>query len=702
MSRLLHNLFSVARRRLSIAMLLGAAASGLSSCDTTTKQAVGCNTSSDCPGGQICGSTGQCLPKPKSLVLTLTKLGEGIGSVKSTPAGIDCGTTCSASFDVGTPITLTATAQSGSLVSGFSIGCSSTDATCTFTPTTEDPVQVGVNFALAPPSQPPPLCNSYGFCWENPRPQGNKLNDVAVLPSGEVWAVGDAGTVVRRVGTTNTLLSSGTTQALYGAAVVGTDVVIVGQGGTAMRGAGSAVTTESSGVVQDLYDVGATSAGAVAVGAGGKILRRSGIAWTGDTSPTTQALRGVSVTGTDIYAVGDAGTVLANSGAAWRVVSDAQFGSKALSSVAGLGGAAYIGSVTGEIFRQGSPWSRVCCNNLPDITGMTSSSFGLLAVGFTVGGSILQSSDGMTWNTAVDGASTLLYGVAATTGEAWAVGDAGTMRRSTDGLSWPTISTGATGLIRAVAGTTAGYYAAGQSGVLLRSVGTAVLSYTAAGTPDFFGVSAASPTEAWAVGDVGTIYQFNGTAWQKVVSGTGSALRAVWAAGPGDAWAVGDAGTVVHVKNGSASSMSGGTTQNLLSVWGVSATDIWAVGAAGTVVRYQGSSFAPVTAPATTRAISSVWGNLASNVWMVAGPDVFVWNGNNYQKYTPSLSDMTAVGGFSTEVYVTGSKGQLYRYAGPGFTSVETGTRNNLYGIALSATSMWLVGDNGSVLSKLR
>ena len=87
---------------------------------------------------------------------------------------------------------------------------------------------------------------------------------------------------------------------------------------------------------------------------------------------------------------------------------------------------------------------------------------------------------------------------------------------------------------------------------------------------------------------------------------------------------------------------------------------------------------------------------------MVAGPDVFVWNGNNYQKYTPSLSDMTAVGGFSTEVYVTGSKGQLYRYAGPGFTSVETGTRNNLYGIALSATSMWLVGDNGSVLSKLR
>lgn len=700
MSSLLHNVFAVARRRLSVAVLIGAA--GFVSCDTTTKQAVGCNTSVDCPGGQICGATGQCLPKPKSMVLTITKLGDGIGTVTSSPAGISCGDTCSASFDVGTAVTLTATPQSGSLVSGFSIGCSSQDATCTFTPTTEDPIQVGVNFALAPPSQPPALCNAYGFCWENPRPQGNRLSDVAVLPSGEVWAVGDAGTVVRRVGTTSTLLSSGTTQALYGAAVVGTDVVIVGQGGTVLRGSGSVVTAETSGVVQDLYDVGATSTGAVAVGAGGKILRRSGIAWSGDASPTTQALRGVSLTGTDIYAVGDAGTVLANSGSSWRVVTDAQFGSKALTSVAGLGGAAYVGGVTGEIFRQGSPWSRVCCNNLPDITGMASSSFGLLAVGFTVGGSILQSTDGSTWNIAVDGASTLLYGVAATTGEAWAVGDAGTMRRSTNGLAWPTISTGATGLIRAVAATTQGFYAAGQAGVLLRSVGNAVLSFTAAGTPDFAGVAAPSPTEAWAVGDLGTIYQFNGTLWQKVTSGTGSALRAVWAAGPGDVWAVGDAGTVVHVKNGTATAMSGGTTQNLLSVWGVSASDVWAVGAAGTVVRYQGTSFVPVTAPATTRAISSVWGNLASNIWMVAGPDVFVWNGNNYQKYTPSVSDMSAVGGYSTEVYVVGSKGQLYRYAGTSFTPVETGTRNNLYGVALSATSLFLAGENGSVLSKLR
>ena len=148
--------------------------------------------------------------------------------------------------------------------------------------------------------------------------------------------------------------------------------------------------------------------------------------------------------------------------------------------------------------------------------------------------------------------------------------------------------------------------------------------------------------------------------------------------------------------------MSGGTTQNLLSVWGIGPSEVWAVGAAGTVVRYTGTAFSPVTAPATTKSITSVWGNLSSNVWMVAGPDVFVWNGNNYQKYTPSGMDLSAVAGSGADLYVVGMKGQLHRYSGGSFSSVETGTRNNLYGLALSASTLWVVGDGGTILSKSR
>ena len=58
-------------------------------------------------------------------VLTVTKAGTGGGTVSSTPAGIDCGPTCSASFDDGTSVTLTATANANATFTGWSgAGCS--------------------------------------------------------------------------------------------------------------------------------------------------------------------------------------------------------------------------------------------------------------------------------------------------------------------------------------------------------------------------------------------------------------------------------------------------------------------------------------------------------------------------------------------------------------------------------------------------
>ncbi len=42
-------------------------------------------------------------------LLTVTKKGTGSGTVTSSPAGISCGATCSASFDHGTAVTLTGT-----------------------------------------------------------------------------------------------------------------------------------------------------------------------------------------------------------------------------------------------------------------------------------------------------------------------------------------------------------------------------------------------------------------------------------------------------------------------------------------------------------------------------------------------------------------------------------------------------------------
>ncbi|MEK6699124.1 MAG: hypothetical protein AABZ10_08800 [Nitrospirota bacterium] len=69
-----------------------------------------------------------------SSTLTVTKSGTGSGTITSSPAGINCGTTCTAEYMQGTIITLTATPDAGMIFDGWSGGgCSGTASTCTVT-----------------------------------------------------------------------------------------------------------------------------------------------------------------------------------------------------------------------------------------------------------------------------------------------------------------------------------------------------------------------------------------------------------------------------------------------------------------------------------------------------------------------------------------------------------------------------------------
>ena len=61
--------------------------------------------------------------------LTVSKAGTGSGTVMG--ASINCGATCSASFDSGTTVTLTAAAASGSTFGGWGGACTGTSGTCT-------------------------------------------------------------------------------------------------------------------------------------------------------------------------------------------------------------------------------------------------------------------------------------------------------------------------------------------------------------------------------------------------------------------------------------------------------------------------------------------------------------------------------------------------------------------------------------------
>jgi hypothetical protein len=64
--------------------------------------------------------------------LTVERSGSGFGTVTSAPSGINCGTTCSASFPLGNSVTLTATPGAGSIFVGWGGACTGAGS-CTVT-----------------------------------------------------------------------------------------------------------------------------------------------------------------------------------------------------------------------------------------------------------------------------------------------------------------------------------------------------------------------------------------------------------------------------------------------------------------------------------------------------------------------------------------------------------------------------------------
>lgn len=79
--------------------------------------------------------------------LTVLPSGTGTGTVTSTPSGINCGATCSSSYTVNTPVTLTAVPSSGSIFEGFSGGCASILPSCNLTLTGNTTVSATLNTA---------------------------------------------------------------------------------------------------------------------------------------------------------------------------------------------------------------------------------------------------------------------------------------------------------------------------------------------------------------------------------------------------------------------------------------------------------------------------------------------------------------------------------------------------------------------------
>ena len=86
---------------------------------------------------------------PTQHTLRVTKTGDGGGTVRSSPAGINCGADCSQDYNDGTVVTLTATPNSGSEFTGWSGDADCSDGRVTM----DSDITCTAAFALIPPTQ---------------------------------------------------------------------------------------------------------------------------------------------------------------------------------------------------------------------------------------------------------------------------------------------------------------------------------------------------------------------------------------------------------------------------------------------------------------------------------------------------------------------------------------------------------------------
>jgi len=140
---------------------------------------------------------------PQQHVLSVTLTGTGAGAVSSSPSGISCGASCSAGFDDGSTVTLTAVAGTGSVFAGWGGACTGA-AACVVTMGGDR--QVSARFDPAAPPQPTTFAVK-----EIPGAEGDsELSPTSVNGSGDV-----VGTYSLSLSTAHAFLfdaASGTTQ----------------------------------------------------------------------------------------------------------------------------------------------------------------------------------------------------------------------------------------------------------------------------------------------------------------------------------------------------------------------------------------------------------------------------------------------------------------------------------------------------------
>ncbi len=323
-------------------------------------------------------------------------------------------------------------------------------------------------------------------------------------------------------------------------------------------------------------------------------------------------------------------------------------------------------------------------------------------------GIVLTSNDGSTWVLRSVGTSASLWDIAILAGTLIAVGDNGSVYTSTDGAhSWVLHGTGSSASLRGIAANATRMVAVGLGGALVTSTGGITWAPDASGTSedllsiaaksDLFVVVGANGTaltstdgDAWSTpSTVGVTTKMNDVSWDGtrfLAAGVGGAVRS---SSNGTAWTAIVSGTLDDLE--AAAQGTGGWV---------------AVGAAGTILT------SPPDGAVWTRNSTGVTGSLAgaahsntANVFAAVGEGGLLVTSADAVTWTPrtsgTIADLHSVTATTAAMVAVGDAGKIIRSTnGTAWTVVTPApVGETLRGVTFGAGLFVAVGGNGSIVT---
>jgi hypothetical protein len=571
----------------------------------------------------------------------------------------------------------------------------------------------------------PAILCAAGWKWQNPLPQGNRLNDVEVVSGATAVFVGGAGTILHRSGETWTAKFSTTSANLHGV---------------------------WAGSETDIFAVGTDSLTKTGI-----ILHYDGTSW--QTQHTfTGSLHSIwGSSGSDVFAVGyeilgpeQIGVILHYDGENWSTqyseawISFNDIYGNSSSDIFAVGDE---DERRGVIYHyDGTVWSKTFTAGIEQyfVGVWASSGSDVFAVGYEVDPDIQARGivfhyDGESWATQYvtsSGASlTSVWGSSSSRvfASGFALDESSGIVLHYDGTEWDVDHETGNVTYQCVSGSSGSHvFAAGDGGAIAHYDGATWDDLNPGPFHEFTGAWGSSNSDVYGVGyneqeNMGYMVHFDGNDWTTQYSAPGMIFQDVWGASGSDIFvtaydAADDTGKIFHY-DGSEWTIQYTSTDsfNLVRLWGSSGSDVFAVGQdndglAGIICHYDGESWTVQYRTTDQFIFNSVWGTSGSDVLAVgvhtAGVGglseghIFHYDGTEWSsQFSEQFITFVDIWGASpSDVFTVGhddssSKGVIFYFDGENWTK-QYDTPQQMEEVYLVA--IWGASDSDLFASGLR